>query len=121
MDARFLGYYERELNSFGTWRENLPGVPQVASHLALDTADVSDPYVERLLEGFSFLTARLHLRMDAQYPRFLQASCNSCTRLIWRPALQPLSSSLNWMRLGVLTAVSILSVVHASCVEGVVE
>jgi len=31
-----------------------------------------DPYVERLLEGFAFLTARIRLRMDAQYPEFTQ-------------------------------------------------
>ena len=74
MDARFLGYYERELQFIRDMAgEFAREYPKVASHLALDTADVSDPYVERLLEGFSFLTARLHLRMDAQYPRFLQS------------------------------------------------
>ena len=74
MDAKFLGYYERELQFIRDMAgEFAKDYPKVASHLALDTADVSDPYVERLLEGFSFLTARLHLRMDAQYPRFLQS------------------------------------------------
>ena len=31
--------------------------PKIASRLALDTTDIPDPYVERLLEGVSFLTA----------------------------------------------------------------
>ena len=31
-----------------------------------------DPYVERLLEGFAFLAARLQMRMDAEFPRFTQ-------------------------------------------------
>ena len=34
--------------------------------------EVADPYVERLLEGVSFLTARVQLKMDAEFPRFSQ-------------------------------------------------
>jgi type VI secretion system protein ImpG len=33
---------------------------------------VADPYVERLLEGFAFLTARVQLKLDAEFPRFTQ-------------------------------------------------
>ena len=46
--------------------------PKIASRLALDTTDIPDPYVERLLEGVSFLTARTQLKLDAEYPRFVQ-------------------------------------------------
>ena len=45
--------------------------PKIASRLALDTTDIPDPYVERLLEGVSFLTARTQLKLDAEYPRFV--------------------------------------------------
>ena len=41
--------------------------PKIASRLALDTTDIPDPYVERLLEGVSFLTARTQLKLDAEY------------------------------------------------------
>ena len=35
--------------------------------------EVADPYVERLLEGFAFLAARVQLKLDAEFPRFTQA------------------------------------------------
>jgi type VI secretion system protein ImpG len=35
--------------------------------------EVTDPYVERLLEGVGFLAARVHLKLDAEFPRFTQA------------------------------------------------
>ena len=34
--------------------------------------ECADPYVERLLEGFGFLAARVQLKMDAEFPRFTQ-------------------------------------------------
>ena len=46
--------------------------PKIAARLALDTTEVADPYVERLLEGFSFLCARVRLKLDAEFPRFAQ-------------------------------------------------
>src|SRR5690606_38298105 len=46
--------------------------PKVAGRLAMNGTDVADPYVERLLEGFSFLTARIQMKMDAEFPRFSQ-------------------------------------------------
>ena len=74
MDSQFLNYYERELQFIKEMgAEFAKEYPKVASRLALDGSEVQDPYVERLLEGFAFLTARLQLRMDAQYPRFLQS------------------------------------------------
>lgn len=32
-----------------------------------------NPYVERLLEGFAFLAARVQLRLDAEFPRFARS------------------------------------------------
>ena len=37
----------------------------------MDGLEVADPYVERLLEGFAFLAARVQLKLDAEYPRFI--------------------------------------------------
>ncbi len=34
--------------------------------------DIADPYVERMVEAFSFLTARTQLKIDAEFPRFTQ-------------------------------------------------
>ena len=46
--------------------------PKVAGRLGLEGFDCADPYVERLLEGFSFLAARVQLKIDAEFPRFTQ-------------------------------------------------
>jgi type VI secretion system protein ImpG len=46
--------------------------PKIAGRLGMDGLEVADPYVERLLEGFAFLAGRIHLKMDAEFPRFSQ-------------------------------------------------
>jgi type VI secretion system protein ImpG len=73
MDARLLNYYNRELiylRELGA--EFAKAFPKTAGRLGMHGAEVNDPYVERLLEGFSFLTARIQLKMDAEFPRFSQ-------------------------------------------------
>ncbi len=47
--------------------------PKVAARLGLGSTEVADPYVERLLEGFAFLTARVQLKMEAEFPTFTQS------------------------------------------------
>lgn len=37
---------------------------------AWEGVEVLDPYVERLLEGVAFLTARVQLELELQYPNF---------------------------------------------------
>ena len=73
MDTRMLRYYNQELaymREMGA--EFAAAFPKVAARLALDATEVADPYVERLLEGFSFLSARVRLKLDAEFPRFTQ-------------------------------------------------
>jgi type VI secretion system protein ImpG len=73
MDAKLLDYYNRELtymHELGA--EFAQRYPKIAGRLGMRGIEVSDPYVERLLEGFSFLTARIQLKMDAEFPRFSQ-------------------------------------------------
>ncbi len=73
MDPRMLRYYNEELRymreSAGEFAEQFP---KIAARLALDATEIADPYVERLLEGFSFLAARVRLKLDAEFPRFTQ-------------------------------------------------
>ena len=75
MDKRFLQHYSREL----TYLRQMAGefakeFPKIAGRLSLKADDVCpDPYVERLLEGFAFLAARVHLKLDAEFPRFTQS------------------------------------------------
>jgi len=73
VDKRLLRYYERELRhvreSAGEFAREYP---KIAGRLALDGLECADPYVERLLEGFAFLAARVQLKLDAEFPRFTQ-------------------------------------------------
>ena len=38
----------------------------------LEGFECADPYVERLLEGFAFLAARVQLKMDSEFPQLVQ-------------------------------------------------
>src|SRR5881394_334087 len=77
MDERLLGYYNNELHHLREMAgEFAREFPKVAGRLALDKDAKEicpDPYVERLLEGFAFLAARVHLKLDAEFPRFTQS------------------------------------------------
>jgi len=46
--------------------------PKIAARLGMDGFECADPYVERLLEGFAFLAARVQLKVDSEFPRFTQ-------------------------------------------------
>lgn len=73
MDAKFLEFYNQELKFIReTGAEFAKEYPKIAGRLGLDGFDCSDPYVERLLEGFAFLSARIHLKLDASFPKFTQ-------------------------------------------------
>jgi type VI secretion system protein ImpG len=54
--------------------------PKIAGRLALDQDGheiCPDPFVERLLEGFAYLTARVQVKLDAEFPRLTQALLES--------------------------------------------
>lgn len=73
MDRRLLFHYDRELaylRELGA--EFAEEYPRVAGQLGLSAADCSDPHVERLLEGFAFLAARVQLAIEAEFPRFTE-------------------------------------------------
>ena len=73
MDPRMLRYYSQELQYMREMGAEFAGqFPKIAARLGLDATEVADPYVERLLEGFSFLAARVRLKLDAEFPRFSQ-------------------------------------------------
>lgn len=73
MDPRLLRYYNQELQHVREMgAEFARQFPKIAARLGVDGIEVSDPYVERLLEGFAFLAARVQLKLDAEFPRFTQ-------------------------------------------------
>lgn len=73
MDPRLLKYYNQELQFMREMGgEFAKAYPKIAGRLSLDEFECADPYVERLLEGFSFLTARIQLKLDEEFHRFTQ-------------------------------------------------
>lgn len=74
MRQQLLEYYERELaymRQMGA--EFAKKYPAVAGRLLLEPDRCTDPHVERLLESFSFLAARIHLRLDDDLPELTQS------------------------------------------------
>ncbi len=71
MDTRLMKHYENELvylRDMGA--EFAAAYPKVASRLGMEGIEVLDPYVERLIEGVAFLSARVQLELELQYPSF---------------------------------------------------
>ncbi|MFK7751572.1 MAG: type VI secretion system baseplate subunit TssF [Sedimentitalea sp.] len=71
MDTRLMKHYESELlylRDMGA--EFAAAYPKIASRLGMEGVEVLDPYVERLLEGVAFLSARVQLELELQYPAF---------------------------------------------------
>ncbi len=86
MDQRLLSYYNRELSYLrelgGEFAKHFP---KIAGRLGLDQFECTDPYVERLLEGFAFLAARVQLKIDAEYPRFTEGLMSILTPHLLAP------------------------------------
>ena len=72
MDARLLRLYSDELTHLReVGAEFAQEFPKIAGRLGLEGMEVADPYVERLLEGFAFMAARVQLKLDAEQPRLI--------------------------------------------------
>ena len=73
MDPRLIEYYDRELQYMREMGgEFAQEFPKIAGPPRAGCVRVRRPYVERLLEGFAFLAARVQLKVDAEFPRFTQ-------------------------------------------------
>ncbi|KWI50240.1 type VI secretion protein [Burkholderia pseudomultivorans] len=72
-----LSYYERELAYLRQYvREFAAHYPKIASRLSLTAgtdSDSMDPHVERLLESFALMSARVARSTDDDYPQFTEA------------------------------------------------
>lgn len=74
MRDELLMLYERELAYLRQLGAEFAGkYPKVASRLLLEPNRCEDPHVERLLEGFAFLAARVHLKLEDEFPELTQA------------------------------------------------
>jgi len=69
-----LNYYERELTYIrqmgAEWARKYP---KLAGRLLMEPDRCEDPHVERLLEGFALLAARVHLKINDDFPEISSA------------------------------------------------
>jgi type VI secretion system protein ImpG len=73
MDPRLLFHYNRELQHVREMgAEFARDYPKVAGRLGMNALECADPYVERLLEGFAFMAARVQVELEGQQPGFAQ-------------------------------------------------
>src|SRR5215467_13697417 len=78
MSDELYRYYEQELTFFrqlaGEFSEKYP---KVAARLQLDAAKESaDPHVERLIDAFALLAARVRRKIDDEFPEIVESLLN---------------------------------------------
>jgi len=59
--------------------------PQRAQHLNLDSVKGGSPHIQRLFEGFAFLSAGIRRRLDDSYPELTEG----LTDMLWPRLLEP--------------------------------
>ncbi len=86
MDDDLLAYYNGELTFLRELgAEFAESYPKVAARLLLDAEKCEDPHVERLLEGFAFLAARLRQKIDDEFPEITDALLGALYPHLRRP------------------------------------
>jgi type VI secretion system protein ImpG len=89
MRDELVTYFNSELNFLRQMgAEFKERYPKVASRLVLDPNKGEDPHVERMLEGFAFLAARVHLKIDDDFPEITEALLN----ILYPHYLRPIPS-----------------------------
>jgi len=82
-------YYESELTFLRQiGAEFADKYPKIASRLVLEPDRCEDPHAERMLEAFALLAARVHLRIDDDFPQITEALLN----ILYPHYLRPLPS-----------------------------
>jgi type VI secretion system protein ImpG len=86
MRDELLLYYERELDYIRKMGVQFAEKnPKVASRLLLEPTKCEDPHVERLLEAFAFLSARVHLKLDDEFPEISEGILSVVYPQLTRP------------------------------------
>src|SRR5271168_960258 len=90
MSETLLPYYDRELTAIHRLAtEFAEAYPKIAGRLRLSPGGVDDPHVARLLDGVAFLAARVHHRLDDEFPELTDALLG----VLYPHYLAPLPSS----------------------------
>jgi type VI secretion system protein ImpG len=84
-----LRSYQRELSYLRNMgAEFAARYPKIAARLDLSADACADPHVERLIESFAFLTARIQHQIDSEFPLFT----TSLLDVLYPHLLQPVPS-----------------------------
>jgi len=79
-------YYEEEMRYLHEAAKDFADAhPEQARYLNIDSVSDRDPYVERLFEGFAFLTGRIHKQLDDEMPEYTE----SLLQLLYPHFLKP--------------------------------
>ena len=69
-----LPYYERELAFLRQYsRDFADRYPKIAARLAIGGEQSDDPHVERMIDSFALLSARINKKLEDDYPEFAEA------------------------------------------------
>lgn len=69
-----LPYFERELALLGEQAQDFAkAYPRIAGRLSTSGNLLEDPHVERLVQSFALLGARIHKRLDDDFPRVTES------------------------------------------------
>jgi type VI secretion system protein ImpG len=91
MSDTLLPYYDRELAAIKRLAAEFAEThPKIAGRLRLSADAVDDPHVARLLEGVAFLAARVHHRLDDEFPELT----DSLLGLLYPHYLAPVPSCM---------------------------
>ena len=86
MNHKFLDYYNQELTFMKeSAREFAEKHRKIAGRLGMRGIETADPYVERLIEAFCFLSARTHLKSKMSSQSLRSGFWTSSTLIIIRP------------------------------------
>ena len=68
-DDDLLYYYQSELSYLRKEGSNFgKKYPKIAGHLELGIDESPDPHIERLIESFAFLTAKIQKNLENEFP-----------------------------------------------------
>ena len=74
MIEELLPYYEKQLQEFGQQsREFAQKYPKIAQRLSLNQEQIDDPHIERLIQAFSLIAARIDKKLVDSYDIFTTA------------------------------------------------
>jgi type VI secretion system protein ImpG len=119
-----LPYYEKELSHLRfLGQEFASQYPKIASRLLIEGDNCEDPHTERLIEAFSFLSARVHKKLDDEFPEIVESFLEVLYPHYLRPTPSMSIAEFNMGRVEKVTEayrVERHTEMHANPVDGVV-